>query len=159
MKQVIIRFTIILLLLSISLIVFSQEKPIVEWKIQIVESNDPFVTLKFSFVTEKGWTIYAINPDSSDINISAKFFFSSTNDSFSLIRNISSIDASSKFDEDLKQEVSYFLEKGTFEQKIMRKKSGVLKIEIHYTMFKETSTVIGFSGVLYKEKENFEVKL
>jgi hypothetical protein len=137
---------------------FSQERPFVEWQVQKENISENETILTFSFVTEKGWSVYAINPDSLDMKISMTVNFI-PNESYSLIEGLTVENAISKFDTDLDVNVSYFLEKGTLKQRVKRIKSGVIDVKINYMMIKQTSTVVGNSGMIFKGNDSLQVEL
>jgi len=108
---------------------FSQEKPIVEWQIQKDYISHDEIELTLSFVTEKGWTVYAINPDTLDMNLSIKVNFK-PDDSYALVGELTQQNAINTFDKDLNLNISYFLEKGILKQRIKKYKPCSVNLKI-----------------------------
>lgn len=137
---------------------YTQERPIVEWQVIKTEIGNNEILLNFSFATEPGWSIYAINPDTTKFKITATMDFIK-NENITKIGELTSSEAKTVYDKDLGINVSYFLEKGTFIQKIKKNNPCTVDFKIKYTMVKKTSTVVGEGAMLFRGDESFQVQL
>ncbi|MES2518738.1 MAG: hypothetical protein V4585_11560 [Bacteroidota bacterium] len=159
MKHSLFKSFTTILFISFCHCAFPQNRPKVEWRVKKIENNKNDASLLFSFATEKGWTLYAINHDTLNMKISAKIKISPNDECYSLNGSLTASNAITKYDDDLDLNLSYFNETGVFSQPILVHKTCVVDVEIIYLISKQINTVAGDGGILYKMKDSMQVQL